>query len=101
MFFATWKPATDILRSGNQWLVKMELAGVSPSEVQLSVHDTVLSVKGRRRDLLLQSGYTCHSLEISYTDFARNLTFPSAIDTDTIQTEFSDGILRIYLSTQE
>lgn len=101
MFFATWKPATDILYSGNQWLIKMELAGVSPSEVQLSVQGSVLTVKGRRRDLLLQSGYTCHSLEISYSDFARSLTFPAPIDADSIQTECRDGILRIYLDTQD
>jgi HSP20 family protein len=99
MFYARWEPATDLFRAGNNWLVRMELAGVSPAEIQMAAHRDVLHVKGRRRDLFLQGGYTCHTLEISYTDFERNITLPAIIDAASIRCEYRDGILRIYLST--
>jgi HSP20 family protein len=100
MFYAaSWKPATDLFRSGNDWLVKMELAGVSPTEVQLHVKGNVLLVKGRRSDVFLQGGYICHKLEINYTNFERAITLPGTIDPDAIRTEYRDGILRIYLRT--
>jgi len=100
MFYAaTWKPATDLFRAGNDWLIKMELAGVMPGEVQLHAHRNVLHVQGRRRDLHLQGGYTCHRLEINYTTFERSISLPGVIDADAIRTEYRDGILRIYLRT--
>lgn len=100
MFYATsWKPATDLFRAGNDWLIKMELAGVSPEEVSVHAQRNVLHVKGCRRDLYLQRGYTCHKLEINYTDFERSITLPGVIDAEAIRTEYRDGILRIYLRT--
>jgi HSP20 family protein len=100
MFYAaSWKPATDLFRAGDDWLIKMELAGVSPAEVQLHVQRNVLHVKGRRRDLVMNGGYTCHKLEINYTDFERSITLPGVIDAGGIRTEYRDGILRIYLRT--
>ncbi len=100
MFYAaSWKPATDLFRAGNNWLVKMELAGVSPTEVELHAQRNVLLVKGRRSDVFLQGGYTCHKLEINYTNFERSITLPGVIDAGAIRTEYRDGILRIYLRT--
>ena len=100
MFYATtWMPATDLFRAGNDWLIKMELAGICPAEVQLHANRNVLRVQGRRSDLYVQSGYTCHKLEINYTNFERSITLPGVIDADGIRTEYRDGILRIYLRT--
>lgn len=100
MFYAaSWKPATDLFRAGNDWLIKMELAGISLPDVQLHVQRNVLHVKGRRTDVLVQGGYTCHRLEINYTDFERSITLPGVIDAGAIRTEYRDGILRIYLRT--
>ena len=100
MFYAaSWKPATDLFRSGNDWLIKMELAGVSPAEIRLRVERNVLHVQGRRRDVSVHRGYTCHRLEINYTNFERSIPLPGVIDAEDIRTEYLDGILRIYLRT--
>lgn len=99
MYFATWQPATDIFRSGKRWLVRMELAGVSHRDVELLVQQHRLVVSGRRRDLRLQTGFVCHSLEISYSNFERSFSFPALIDAASISTEFSDGLLHILLDT--
>jgi HSP20 family protein len=100
MYFATWKPATDIFYSGNQWLIRMELAGVSPGEVQVVTQHNVLTVRGRRRDLLVQRGFVCHALEISYSHFERTVTLPARISVPSIRLEFHDGILHISLTTE-
>lgn len=99
MYYATWKPATDVHCSGKQWLIRMELAGVSLREVQMEVRRHVLTVQGRRRDMLLQQGFICQTLEISYTTFERSFSFPALIDINSINSEYKDGILRITLST--
>ncbi|MEY4642603.1 MAG: hypothetical protein RLZZ227_2597 [Pseudomonadota bacterium] len=99
MFYATWKPPVDLFRAGTEWLVRLELAGVSPSEIHVVVQQNVLLVTGRRRDLLLHHGYTCHTLEINYTGFERCITLPAAIDAPSVRSEYQDGILKIYLGT--
>lgn len=101
MFYATWKPATDIFFSGNVWLIRMELAGVPASEIQVVAHRNVLTVRGRRRDVTVQRGYVCHSLEISYSHFERSISLPASITMDSIRWECSDGMLRIQLNTQD
>ena len=100
MYYATWKPATDIFYSGNQWLIRMELAGVAPEEVQLLAQHNSLIVRGRRRDLRIQSGFICHALEISYSHFERSITLPAEISVPSIRLEFNDGILNLYLATE-
>jgi HSP20 family protein len=101
MFYPCWKPATDIFNAGNRWLVKLEIAGVALADIGLLVRGRQLTVRGRRRDLVLQRGFICHSLEISYSDFERNLEFPAFILPGSISSEFHDGILYIHLDTKE
>lgn len=98
MFYPSWQPPADIHHAGTQWLIKLELAGVSLSDVQVHAHGNELSVRGRRSDLL-QSGFVCQRLEIRYTAFARNFALPAPIDTGSITCEYRDGILRIWLKT--
>jgi HSP20 family protein len=101
MFYATWKPATDLFYSGNRWLIRMELAGVSPAEIAIVAQRNLLTVRGRRRDLRVQNDYICHSLEISYTHFERSISLPAPIILASIKWECRDGLLHIRLSTQD
>jgi HSP20 family protein len=84
--------------AGTQWLIKLELAGVSPADVQVRARNHELTVRGQRRDLL-QSGFVCHRLEIRYTTFERCFSLPAPIDGASIHCEYLDGILRIWLNT--
>lgn len=100
MIFATWKPPADIFYSGNRWLIKIELAGISPDKVEIETRGNTLTVRGSRRDLLLQQGYSCHSLEISYSNFERSIALPSAIDGSSLSWQYRDGMLQIQLNTE-
>ncbi|MES2627293.1 MAG: Hsp20/alpha crystallin family protein [Pseudomonadota bacterium] len=100
MYYATWKPAADIFYSGNQWLIRMELAGVAADEVNLLALRNVLTVRGRRRDMRIQTGFVCHALEISYSHFERVITLPADISVPSIRLEFTNGILTIFLTTE-
>lgn len=98
MFHTGWQPPADIHHAGSQWLIKLELAGISPAELQVRARGNELTVRGRRRDLL-QTGFVCQRLEINYTAFARSFTLPAPIDAGSVACEYRDGILRIWLKT--
>lgn len=98
MFYPSWQPPADVYHAGTQWLIKLEVAGVSPNEMEVRARGNELVVRGRRRDLL-QSGFVVQRLEIMYTAFARSFALPAPIDADSINCEYRDGILRIWLKT--
>ena len=47
---ADWHPATDVYRTRDGWLIKFELAGVQPEDIDLTVQGRMLRVRGTRRD---------------------------------------------------
>lgn len=96
MTLSVWKPSVDIFHRGKSWFVKVELAGVQPDQLSISASDNVLSLRGSRKDVVREAGCSYHALEISYSNFARHLALPVAIDTSTLQWEYSNGMLLIH-----
>jgi ATP-dependent Lon protease len=68
-----WQPKADVHRVPDGWLVKLELAGVRPEDVRLSVRGNTLLVQGTRRDESLREGLNCYLMEIAYSRFERVL----------------------------
>jgi len=83
----------------NGWLVKFDLAGVDPQEVQLSVQGSQLSIAGVRRDAMVQEGFASYSLEISYNRFERTLELPFDPQNMQVATDYRDGMLLIRFQT--
>ena len=92
-----WHPAADVYRTTHGWLVKFDLAGVSPTELELHRQGRRLTVSGVRRDALVQQGLCSYSLEINYNRFERSVELPADIDADQIATEYHDGMLLVWL----
>src|SRR3989304_4824948 len=85
-----WSPQADIYRTPTGWLVKLDLAGVSPDEVRVEATRSELRVSGVRRDRFVQKGYLHHSMEISYSRFERTIrrdlhSFPTRRSSDLCQ----------------
>src|SRR5262249_55433119 len=68
-----WQPSADVYRTRKGWLVKFDLAGVRPQDIELSVHDNTLSVRGERRDCLVEEGCRHYRMEIAYDHFERSI----------------------------
>lgn len=98
MEFALWRPPVDVLRHGERWFVKLEVAGVCPEEVEITVRENALRIRGCRRAMSLEEGYYYHSLEISYSRFERVIELPFSISAETIRWHYQDGMLLIQLT---
>ncbi len=96
-----WQPSVDIYRLRNGWLVKFELAGVRPEEIQLSLRGRVLSVSGTRHDWAIAESQSCYSMEISYNRFHRSIELPFETEHARFETEYRDGMLLIRVSAEE
>jgi HSP20 family protein len=90
-----WRPATDVYRTPDGWLVKFELAGVRAEDVEINVRGRALRVRGRRRDCCLEPGSRQVHMEIAYSRFDRQVELPVDVQQGRIAADFRDGMLLV------
>jgi HSP20 family protein len=94
---AAWQPPADVYRTRYGWLIKFDLAGVRPEDVEVSVSGSRLTVRGVRRDLSLEEGCQYYQMEIAYSRFERSLTLPINLQDARIEAEHRYGLLLVYV----
>lgn len=96
-----WQPAVDAYRTAGGWLLKYELAGVSPNDVEVLLSGRTVTVRGARRDVRIEENQQSYSMEISYNQFERSLDLPCEVSTMEVATQYRDGMLWVRLTCQE
>lgn len=103
-----WEPNADIFRAPWGWLIKVELAGIRPNDIELILEKQQLKILGTRLDMNFEStkDLECQTLEISYAQFRKTLKFDFSegqqdftsgedLQNWNLSTEYRDGILWI------
>ncbi len=96
-----WRPAVDVYRVRDGWLLKFDLAGVRPEDVKVEVSGCRVTVSGVRRDLLIDESAQHYSMEIAYNRFERTIELPCDFASADVVMENRDGILFVRLITEE
>ena len=96
-----WAPAVDIYEQDGNIVVKAELPGVDPKDVDVRVENNTLTLRGERKleSDVKQENY--HRVERSYGTFTRSFTLPSVLDQEKIKAEYKDGVLKVVLPKHE
>jgi HSP20 family protein len=96
-----WAPAVDIYEQNGNIVLQAELPGLDPKDVDVRVENNVLTLRGQRKldETVNKDNY--HRVERSYGAFTRSFTLPSQVDTEKIQANYKDGVLRLTLPTRE
>lgn len=96
---SAWVPPTDIYVQGDRLVIRIELAGVDPSDVDLRFANGVLTVSGNRRaefgDGDDAGEPTFYVRERFYGEFRRAFTLPEGTQGSQIQAGFDDGLVEI------
>jgi len=90
-----WNPAADVYRVADGWVVKVDLAGVCTDELEIQLHDSVLTIRGCRRDTHYREGFVYHQMEITYSRFEKSIQFPAPLEGASIRRDYRDGFLII------
>jgi HSP20 family protein len=96
-----WVPAADVYRTGHGWLVKFDLAGVRPEDVELTAGGNTLTLRGVRRDCTREEVCRVYRMEIAYNRFERILELPLDVGRADISTDYRDGMLLIHIEPRE
>jgi HSP20 family protein len=99
--FQNWRPAVDFYENGEQLVLKAELPGVNKDDLELTLHDGVLTLTGERREEKSLEDSEVHRSERFLGKFSRSFTLPAAVDAAKVQASFKDGILTVTLPKAE
>jgi len=96
-----WCPAADVYRSQEGWIVKVDLAGVKPQDVEVIIDGDLLRISGSRRDGTCGEGVSHYQLEITYSRFEKMIRFPRSIEHASIERDYHDGLLIVRLREEQ
>jgi HSP20 family protein len=91
----------DIFENEGNLVLKAELPGIEPKDVDVRVENNVLTLRGERKFENEVKREQYHRVERAYGTFSRSFTLPNVVDTDKIKAEFKDGVLRVTLPQRE
>ena len=96
-----WTPAVDIREEGNRYLLTADIPGVNRKDIEITLEEGVLTVKGERNTEaeVAEPGY--RRRERSHGTFMRQFTLPDTVNTTDISASAADGVLEITIPKQE
>lgn len=97
----SWTPTTDMMETDDEYLLEVELPGLTKKDIHITCQDNVLSIEGEREYEKKndQPGYL--RSERSYGAFKRSIILPTSIVEDKVKATFKDGILRVSVPKAE
>ena len=98
---ADWKPVVDVAETENDIVVKAEIPGIDPKDIDISITGDKLTLKGEKKEEKENTGKCFHRVESSYGNFKRVITLPASVDVDKVTAEGKNGLLEITLPKKE
>jgi HSP20 family protein len=98
---AQWRPAANIVETDQEYLIKAELPEVDKKDVEVTVHEGVITIRGERKYERSHESEKQHRVETAYGSFARSFNLPADVDEKRIVAESKDGVLKVHLPKLE
>jgi HSP20 family protein len=96
-----WIPAMDLVETGDHYLLRADLPGLSDDDVNIHFQDNVLTISGQRSAEHDDDEEGYYRLERAFGSFTRSLTLPDGVDPDGVQAHFDRGVLEIRIPKPE
>ncbi len=94
-------PAVDLVDTKDDVIVKVELPGIKKEDVDITLHDDLLTIKGEKKAEKEEKEGSRYYFERRYGSFARTITLPVNVKSDEIKAKFTDGVLEVTLPKAE
>jgi HSP20 family protein len=98
---AVWSPVVDIYEDEGNYVFKVELPGLTKEDIELSLENRTLTLRGERKMEKDVKEEDYHLIERSYGRFVRSFTLPTFVEQDKISADFKEGILEVVLPKAE
>ena len=96
-----WVPAVDIKEAKDAYEVVADVPGVEPKDIDVSLEDGVLTVKGERKSETKDEAEGYSRTERTYGSFYRRFTLPDTADAENISAKTEYGVLKLHIPKKE
>jgi HSP20 family protein len=96
-----WSPRVDVKETKEAYEVLADLPGLDKKDINISLHDNVLTVKGERKSEEKSEDENRYYAERTYGSFARSFRLPNLVEQKDIRAEYKDGVLKVVLKKSE
>ena len=90
---SVWSPPTDVYETDVEFVVRVEIAGIEETDLDVSFENGILVISGVRPDVPERRAY--HQMEIHFGKFSTSIGIPGPIDLDHSTAEYKDGFLSV------
>jgi HSP20 family protein len=92
-----WAPALDVSETKDAVMIKAEVPGMDPTDIHLSLHDQMLTLKGEKRQEKEEKEEHFYRIERMYGAFVRTVRLPATVDGSKVTAGFKNGLLTVSL----
>jgi len=96
-----WAPSTDVAETEGDVVVTVELPGVKQEDVDITITNDVLTLKGEKKEEKEVKKENYHRVERCYGSFRRSVSFPTGIQGDKAKASYRDGVLQVTIPKAE
>lgn len=98
---AEWAPAVDIKEEADKFIIHADIPGVKPEEINVSMEDGVLTIKGEKKTEAKTDEEGYKRVERTYGSFYRRFSLPDTANSDAISAQSKHGVLEIIIPKRE
>jgi len=96
-----WLPSLNVAETKGDLVVRAELPGMDPMDIEISLNEGVLTIKGEKKQEKEEKEEGYHLIERSYGSFTRSIRLPKDVQSDKINASFKNGVLKVVLPKSE
>lgn len=97
----TWTPTTDMMETDNEYLIEVDLPGLTKKDIKINAHDNVLTIEGERKRESKEERPGWLRNERYFGTFKRSIMLPASVVDDKIKATFKDGVLKVTVPKAE
>lgn len=96
-----WVPAVDIQEKTDKFILAVDIPGVNPKEVEISMENNVLTIKGLRKESIDEDKQGYHRIERLKGSFYRRFTLPDTADAEHVSAKSHHGVLEVIIGKKK
>lgn len=94
-------PEVDVTEEEKQYLVKADLPGMRKEDIEVSVTNNILTIKGEKKEETEKKEKNFYSRERRFGGFQRSIQLPLEVDRDQVKASYKDGVLELVIPKAE
>lgn len=94
-------PAVELVEEDGEYLLSAEIPGIKKEDLDVSVEDGVLTLRGEKKSARDETKGKVHIRERTFGSFERSFTLPSSVASDKIKADIKDGVIHVHMPKQK